>query len=141
MLICEWSYEVCYSDLGMAHQMRRGRGRLDEGAVGREVALEDRDAGMRLERRVEAVDHIPVPARGSAIVLPDRPAVRGESVLVEEAPFAEFTQHGRQAARLEEVLHPVAAGRQERKRLLEGKREAERLDLGGCRIIKKKNKQ
>ena len=101
----------------MFHQRRRRGGRLDHGAVGREVAAQHGDPGVRLERVRERPDDalvvaeagVEVPARRVLHVVPDRLAVDGQCITVQHR--AEFAQHCRQAARVIEVLHQVLARR------------------------------
>ena len=70
------------------HQLRRRRRRLDDRAVGREVAAQHRDAGVGLERLLERLDHVAVVAGRVLVVLPDRLAVGGERVLVQQTVLA-----------------------------------------------------
>src|SRR6266702_4515064 len=62
------------------------------------VAAQHRDAGVFLERRLEAVDHLAIPARRVLVVLPDRLAADRERVAVQQVVFAQLPQHGRHAA-------------------------------------------
>ena len=54
------------------HQRRRRRARLDDRAARREVAAQDGDAGVRLERRVERLDDVGVEVLGALDVRADR---------------------------------------------------------------------
>ena len=55
-------------------------------------------------------DDLAVEARGVLHVLPERAAVHGQRVLVQEPALAERAQHHRQAAGVVEVLHQEPAG-------------------------------
>ena len=90
---------------------RRGR-RLDDRAVRREVAAQHRDAGVRLERLVERLDHLAVPARRVGDVLADGLAVDGQRVRVEHVPRSPSSPRaGRRRSRsLPSGTCPRAAG-------------------------------
>jgi hypothetical protein len=62
---------------------QRGRCRrgLDDGAVGRQVAAQHLDAGVLLERLLEGVDDVAVPALRVLVVFPDGLAVHRQESL------------------------------------------------------------
>ena len=90
-------------------ERRVGRGDLHHRAVGAQVAVEHDERAARLERVGGGADHVGVLDRRSGDVLAHRLA--GDRDRVEVQEVAELRHHGRQAARVEEVLHQVGAGR------------------------------
>ena len=91
----------CLSSLGCR------RRRLDDRAVGREVAAKNGDAGVGLERLGEFPDDLAIPARRVGDVLAHGAAVGGERVLVQHR--SDLAQHRGQPARVVEILHQVLA--------------------------------
>ena len=97
----------------VVHERIGGRGGLEDRALGGEIAAQHRDAALFLEGLCEGMDHIAVPARGLFHVLPEGASAGGDHVAVEHPGLGELPVHRRQAARVEEVLHQVLAGRHE----------------------------
>ena len=94
---------------GVLHQRRRGGARLDDGAARREVALQHRDAGLVLERRGHALDHVGIPVLRVADVLGHGLAVGGDGAAVQQRQ--DLLHHHRQATGVAEVFHQVLAAR------------------------------
>ena len=88
-------------------QVRRRRRRLDDRAIGREIAAQHRDAGAGLERLRERLDDFAVPARRVGDVLAERLAVDRERLAVEHV--LDLAHHRRQAARVVEIFHEELA--------------------------------
>ncbi len=91
----------------MLHQMRRCRRRLHHGTVRREIAVQHGDTCLGLEWVVLGANDLAVVARRGLDVLSHRPAVDGQRIEVEKR--GDLAQHGRQAARVIEILHEVFA--------------------------------
>ena len=94
----------------MFHQLRGRGGRLDHRALRNEVAAQNRDAALFLERLLDREDHLRVPVLGGLDVVPDGIAAYRQRVLVQQAGLAEFAQHHRQPAGVIEIFHQIFAG-------------------------------
>ena len=91
--------------------MRRGRGGLDDGAVGAEAAAQHRDARARKQRVRPWADDIGIPDRGVVEVIGERGAIDADGRVIEEV--ANLAQHREQPASAEQVVHQEATGRLE----------------------------
>ena len=87
-------------------------GELDDAAVGRDVAAEDRQAAVGRERIVERA-HDPLAGGLPALsaISPDRGAGDGDRALVQQAGLLEALQHERHAARGVQVGRDIVAER------------------------------
>ena len=85
-------------------------GQLHHAAVGSEVAAQDREAAVRLERCVGRANHVlALGLLGGVRDVADRLAGHGRGVAVEQAGLVEPTDHERDAAGAVEVGRHVAA--------------------------------
>ena len=94
---------------GVLQQTRAGGGRLDDGAVGTQVAAQHGDAAVGHHRVVATTDDHLVVAGRLGDVLAHRPPGDGQRVAVDQ--IAEFAQHCREPAGVVEVLHQELARR------------------------------
>ena len=104
--------------LGVEHARRAAverpvvAGELDGAAVGREVAVEDRDAAARLERRLDRDDHgLALGLDGGVGDLADRAAVDGPRVHVQQPRLLQLARDERAAAGAVHVVRVPAAPR------------------------------
>ena len=101
-----------YRAPGMAHQVWRSSGLLDDGAVRRQIAMQHGHRSFLLQRGSEAADHIlPRYFFCSFDRIADGAARDAGRIEIEQR--LEFTQQSRQPAGVVEMLHVVGAGRLE----------------------------
>ena len=106
--IAAFSSGIAVEDHGrtlMDMEFRIAGGRLDDGARGREIALQHRQRAFVIDGIVERPDHVVVVDFGAREPLAERPAGDGDAVAVQ--PVAEPFHQRPQAAGIEEVLHQV----------------------------------
>ena len=89
-------------------QLTGGGGGFDDGAVGREVAAQQGDAGVVLDRALPHGDHLRIEDLRILEVVHERLPRDGQRLRVQQV--LDLPQHGQQATGAEEVLHEVATG-------------------------------
>ena len=90
----------------VGQQVWRRRGVLDDGSVGGEGAVEDRQAALLVHRVAQRADHVVVVDRRALQRLVERVAGDGRDVVQ-----VKLGHEGAESAGLEEVLHQVLAAR------------------------------
>ncbi len=93
----------------MLAQARLAGGRLDDGAVRRQVAAQDRERALRIDGLIARSDHVVIAAGGAGQVVAQAAAVDGQAI--ERQLVRQPGQHGAQAAGIIEVLHQILAAR------------------------------
>ena len=93
----------------MAQQVGRSGGLFDDGAVGREVAIEDGSSSLGVERRIQGPDQVPVTDCRALHVLLQCPSADGERIAMQQ--WQEFLHDAREPSRVVEILHEVLARR------------------------------
>ena len=91
----------------MDHQIRRGSGRFDNGAVRAQVAAQDSQTPAFGQWIIERADDFPVVTFGFCTIFSDCFPVDGRGILVDQV--VQLTDHRGQAAGIVKIFHQIFA--------------------------------
>ena len=94
---------------GMNHQVRAGGRRFEHTAIGRKIALQNRDATMAGESLVDRPDHVLVPVAGAGDFLAHGAPGNGQRIAMELFSVEQGFEHYGQATSVEEFFHQIFA--------------------------------